>query len=162
MAQQSEQLEREARRTREKLAGTLEQLRMRMTPGQVIDQTIDYMRDGPVAEFLQNLGREVRENPMPLVLIGIGIAWLMVASTRTSRSVIASTADAGEKGAVPLSRAAEAAARKTREWLPASRSEAAFSAEQPCDPSPIVAISDYDEATDARALREIEATHEHR
>jgi Protein of unknown function (DUF3618) len=162
MAAQSEQLERDARRTREKLTGTLEQLRARMTPGQVIDQAIDYTSNGPVAEFLRNLGREVRENPIPLVLIGIGVAWLMVASSRTSRSVIASTADAAEKGAEALSTAAEAAARKTRQWLPGSRSEAAVSAEQPFDPSPIVAISDYDEATDARALRETEATHEHR
>ena len=144
MAAQSEQLEREARRSREELAVTLEQLRARLTPGQVLDQTIHYMRDGPVAEFLRNLGREVRENPMPLVLIGIGITWLMVASSRTSRNAIASAANAVDKGAEAVSTAGEAAA------------------EQPGDPNPIVAISDYDEATDARALREMEPVHERR
>src|SRR2546425_12690324 len=59
------------------LVGTLEELRDRMTPGRVVDQVVDYTRDSPAAEFLRNLGREVRVNPMPLVLIGIGIAWLM-------------------------------------------------------------------------------------
>ena len=60
-----------------------------MTPGQVIDQLIDYAREGPAAGFGRNFAREIRENPLPLVLIGIGIAWLMVASSRSSRDVIA-------------------------------------------------------------------------
>ena len=153
MVAQSEQLEREARRTREKLAGILEQLRARASPGQVLDQTIDYMRDGPAAEFMRNLGREIRENPMPLVLIGIGVAWLMVASNRTSRNAIASAADAAEKGAAALGTAAEAAARKTREWLPAGHSQNAPGEVEP-GRGPILAISDYDEAMDARALPE--------
>jgi len=160
MAAESEQLEREARRSREKLALTLEQLRARLTPGQVIDQTIDYVRNGPVAEFLHNLGREVRENPMPLVLIGIGVTWLMVASNRTSRNAIASAADAAEKGAAALGTATDAAARKVGEWLPGGRSQNA-----PDDAEPghgaILATSDYDEAMDTRALRETEPAHEH-
>ena len=161
MAAQSEELEHEARRTRERLAGTVEQLRTRMTPGQVIDQTIDYMRDGPVAEFLQNLGREVRENPMPLVLVGVGVIWLMVASSRTSRQVVASAADAAGKGAAALGTAADTATHKIREWLPADRSQNA-----PGDAEPghgeILATSDYDEAMDARALDEMAPAHEHR
>jgi hypothetical protein len=139
----------------------LEQLRARTTPGQVLDQTIDYMRNGPAAEFLHNLGREVRENPMPLVLIGIGVAWLMVASSHTSRKVIASAADAAEKGAAALGMAADTATHKMGEWLPADRSQNA-----PGDAEPghgeILATSDYDEAMDARALHEMGPAHEHR
>lgn len=161
MAAESEQLEREARRTRERLAGTLEQLRTRMTPGQVIDQTIDYMRDGAVAEFLQNLGREIKENPMPLVLIGIGVAWLMMASSRTSRKALASAADAAGKGAAALGTAADTAARKVGEWLPGGPSQNAADDAKP-GRGPILAISDYDEAMDARALSEMEPAHEHR
>jgi hypothetical protein len=160
MAAQSEQLEREARRTREKLTGILEELRARMTPGQVIDQAIDYTSNGPVAEFLRNLGREVRENPMPLVLIGIGVIWLMVASSRTSRKVVASAADAAEKGAVALGTAADTAAHKMREWLPADRSQNAPGEAEP--DGAILATSDYDEAMDARALSEMELAREHR
>ena len=116
MASQSEQFEREAEETRCQLTGTLEELRDRMTPGRVVDQVVDYTRDGPAAEFLRNLGREVRENPMPLVLIGIGIAWLMLASSRTSRAAIASAADSVARAANDIGTAASAAVNRTSEW----------------------------------------------
>src|SRR6202007_1972832 len=116
MESQSEQFEREAEETRWQLTGTLEELRDRMTPGRVVDQVVDYTRDGPAAEFLRNLGREVRENPMPLVLIGIGIAWLMVASSRTSRTAIASAADSVARTANEISAATSATVSRTSEW----------------------------------------------
>src|ERR1700739_4374953 len=114
MESQSEQFEREAEETRWQLAGTFEELRDRMTPGRVVDQVLDYTRDGPAAEFLRNLGREVRENPMPLVLIGIGFAWLMLASSRTSRA--ASAADCVARAANDIRTATSAAINRTSEW----------------------------------------------
>src|SRR5438552_18200642 len=93
MKSQSEQLEREAEETRCQLAGTLEELRDRMTPGHVVDELVDYTRSGPAAEFLRNLGSEVRENPMPLVLIGIGKAGVMAASSLTYHTVISSASE---------------------------------------------------------------------
>jgi Protein of unknown function (DUF3618) len=116
MESQSEQFEREAEETRWQLAGTLEELRDRMTPGRVVDQIVVYARDGPAAEFLRNLGREVRENPMPLVLIGIGIAWLMLASSRTSRAAIASAADSVARAANDIGTATSAVVNRTSEW----------------------------------------------
>jgi hypothetical protein len=116
MTSQSEQFEQEAEETRWQLAGTLEELRDRMTPGRVVDQVVDYTRDGPAAEFLRNLGREVRENPMPLVLIGIGIAWLMLATSRTSRAAIASAADSVARAANDIGTATSAAVHRTSEW----------------------------------------------
>jgi ElaB/YqjD/DUF883 family membrane-anchored ribosome-binding protein len=89
MATQSEQLEREAEETRTRLAGALEELRVRLTPGQVVDQVSDYVRDGPAADFMRNLGREVRENPIPVLLIAAGIGWLMIASARRSSMMTA-------------------------------------------------------------------------
>jgi hypothetical protein len=50
----------------------LVELRQRTSPGQMAHQVIDYVREGPAAEFLRNVGREVRENPLPLMLIGAG------------------------------------------------------------------------------------------
>src|SRR6187399_2328653 len=100
MERPSERLDREADQARAQLAGTLDELRARITPGVVVDQVLDYAREGPAADFFRNLGREARDNPLPLVLIGIGIAWLMVASSRSARGMIASTADsAAKKGA---------------------------------------------------------------
>ena len=92
MESQSVRLEREAEETLWQLSETLGELRGRMTPGRVVDQVIDYTRDSPAAEFLRNLGREVRENPMPLVVAGIGILWLLLATNRTSRARSVSSA----------------------------------------------------------------------
>jgi hypothetical protein len=85
MGRQSEQLEREAEGIRSELAGSLTELRYRLTPGQIVDQLTDYAREGPAADFLHNLVREIRENPMPVLLIVIGIAWLVLATNRQSR-----------------------------------------------------------------------------
>jgi Protein of unknown function (DUF3618) len=115
MESQSERLEREAEEIRAQLAETLEELRTRMTPGRVVDQVIDYTRDSPAAEFLRNLRREVRENPMPLVLMGIGIVWLLLASNRTSRTTIASTADMVVRKADRIAKETSAAVSRTSE-----------------------------------------------
>jgi len=82
MTHSSELLERQAERDRARLASTLDELRTRATPGQVADQLMDYARDGAVGDFVRNLGRQVRHNPLPVTLVGAGIAWLMVSSAR--------------------------------------------------------------------------------
>src|ERR1700716_1101642 len=86
MMRQSEQLEREADQARYHLAASLSELRLRATPGQVVDQITDYAREGPVADFLGNLTREMRDNPVPLLMIGIAIAWLVMATSLSARA----------------------------------------------------------------------------
>jgi hypothetical protein len=116
MERQSEQFEQEAEQTRAQLAVTLAELRARMTPGQVIDSVVDYASEGQAAEFFNNLRREIRENPLPLVLIGIGIAWLIVASSRSSRATIASTANLATRKAAEIGEATSAIVSSTSEW----------------------------------------------
>jgi hypothetical protein len=86
MGTQSEQLERKAQQARARLTETLKELRAGLTPGQVVDQLADYAREGPAAEFFRNLARQIWENPLPLTLIGAGIAWLIIASSQSSRA----------------------------------------------------------------------------
>lgn len=88
MTRLSEQLECEAEIARHNLAADLDELRHRMTPGQIVDEVADYARDTPVAEFARNLMRDVRENPLPLLLIGAGVAWSIIASLRRPRIVV--------------------------------------------------------------------------
>jgi hypothetical protein len=116
MESQSARLEREAEETLWQLSGTLDELRGRMTPGRVVDQVLDYTRGSPAAEFLHNLRREVRENPMPLVVVGIGILWLMLATNRKSRAVIASAADRLANKAEDITVATGEAVSRTGEW----------------------------------------------
>jgi hypothetical protein len=81
MTADSDQLEREIGKVRDRMTADIEELRLRITPGQFVDQIADYTRDGPAAEFVTNLGREIRENPLPLLLAAAGIGWLIVASS---------------------------------------------------------------------------------
>ena len=86
MARPSEQLEREAEEARRDLAASLDELRGRMTPGQIVDEVSSYARHTAAADFVGNLGRELRENPLPLLLIAAGIGWAAIATARSQRN----------------------------------------------------------------------------
>ncbi|WP_187969408.1 DUF3618 domain-containing protein [Aquibium microcysteis] len=68
--------ERHAEEVRARMAGTAEQIRDRMSPGQLVDEVFHYMRDSNGSAAVNNLGRQVRDNPLSLALIGAGVAWL--------------------------------------------------------------------------------------
>lgn len=74
------EIERDVERSRARVSDTLRELRERMSPGQVVDEVLDYARSSGGADFARNLRRSVTENPLPLLLAGTGIAWLMTAS----------------------------------------------------------------------------------
>jgi ElaB/YqjD/DUF883 family membrane-anchored ribosome-binding protein len=69
-------LERETEETRAQLESTLFELRARMSPGSLMDQATDYLRGSSGRAFVSNLRDQVVENPVPVTLIGAGIAWL--------------------------------------------------------------------------------------
>lgn len=72
----------EIERTRSDMDATLNAIEHRLTPGQLVDQGIDYLRHSGANEFVQNLGGSVKNNPLPVALVGIGLAWLMAAGRR--------------------------------------------------------------------------------
>ena len=83
----SAQLEQEAEQARAELAQTLDELRERITPGQLVDQAVDYAKDSGGGVFVRNLGNQMTSNPLPVALIGAGLAWLMLSNgTRSARS----------------------------------------------------------------------------
>lgn len=86
MADRSEQLEREAGEARDQLREDIGELRARIRPRQMLDRIGDYARRGPAADRLRELGREVRGNPIPLLLIGAGVAWLAILSRQSRPS----------------------------------------------------------------------------
>jgi Protein of unknown function (DUF3618) len=77
----SAQLEYEAEQTRSHLTDTLDELRERITPGQLVDQCVDFAIDSGGGEFVRNLGREIAQNPLPVCLMGAGIGWLMMSGS---------------------------------------------------------------------------------
>lgn len=85
MTRSSEDIEREVEATRGNLDRTVEALKERMTPGQLVDEVMDAM-GGPVQEMASNLGAQIRANPIPLALIGAGVAWLAFGRGHERRS----------------------------------------------------------------------------
>lgn len=77
-----EEILAEIERTRSDMDATLSAIEHRLTPGQLVDQGIDYLRHSGANEFVHNLGGSVKHNPLPVALVGIGLAWLMAAGRR--------------------------------------------------------------------------------
>jgi len=123
--QSSRQIEEDVERTRAHMAETLEELRSRMSPGQILDEVLGYAKETGGGQTVRNLGRTVQDNPAPLLLIGAGIAWMMASgsgrhsgadrgdSSRGSRNYGASGSEPGPDGdwADGLASAAESARR---------------------------------------------------
>lgn len=79
------ELELEAERTRERLADTASSIRDKLTPGQMIDELTGWFSGGDMSQGLGNLKIQMRDNPLPLTLVGAGIAMLALGvGTRSS------------------------------------------------------------------------------
>jgi hypothetical protein len=87
-------IERDLEDTRSRLDATIDALQQKLSPGQMVDQAVTYFKEGGGVEFTHNLGRTVRDNPLPVLLIGAGIAWLAVSGTTSSSR----RRDGGERG----------------------------------------------------------------
>lgn len=91
-------LERDAERVRAQIADTTEHLKDKMSPGQLMDEVVNYFKDGDTNQLVTNLKHQVRDNPLALALVGGGLAWLMMGSgssthktaTRRAESLAAS------------------------------------------------------------------------
>ena len=75
------QIERGLERTRARMDSRLSELQERLSPGQIIDDLMGYVRGSEGADFIQNLMTSVRSNPIPAALTGIGLAWLMASNS---------------------------------------------------------------------------------
>lgn len=72
-------LEREVDAERAKVSQTIDALQSKMSIGNVVDQVTEAV-GAHGGEVARNLGRQMRDNPLPLLLTGIGLAWLMAGS----------------------------------------------------------------------------------
>ncbi len=90
-----EEIQAEIARTRGDMDATLTAIEQRLTPGQLVDQGLDYLRNSGANEFVHNLGGSVKNNPLPVALMGIGIAWLMATGNRKPAYLHAEKASSG-------------------------------------------------------------------
>src|SRR5262249_37575354 len=82
MTDSTARIEEELEVTRARMDTRLTELRERLTPGQLLDDALDYVRTSGGPEFGQNLMASVRNNPLPVAITGIGLAWLMISGAR--------------------------------------------------------------------------------
>ncbi|WP_434149996.1 DUF3618 domain-containing protein [Methylocaldum gracile subsp. desertum] len=75
-----EQIETDIERTRSQMAETLDTIQERFSPGQLLDQALNYLDEKQINENLRRFGTSagtvVKENPIPMTLLGAGLAWL--------------------------------------------------------------------------------------
>lgn len=77
------QIMAEINHTRNEMDQTLSAIEHRLTPGQLVDQGLDYLKHSGAREYAANLGSSVKTNPLPVTLAGIGLAWMMATSNRS-------------------------------------------------------------------------------
>jgi ElaB/YqjD/DUF883 family membrane-anchored ribosome-binding protein len=104
-----EEIQAQIARTRGDMDATLSAIEQRFTPGQLMDQGLDYLRNSGGREFVSNLGGSVKNNPVPVALMGIGMAWLMATGNRKPGYAYTSPEDmqTGSSGPGMMQRASE-------------------------------------------------------
>lgn len=86
-----EEIENEISMTRAEMSNTLDAIQRKLSPGQILDQALAYVRSGP-GEFASNLTETIKQNPVPVVLLGISLGWLMMAGRGGGRYYSGETA----------------------------------------------------------------------
>ena len=74
----TDRLEKEAEAHRSNLDSTFDAIRDRLSVGQIVDEFSGYLKEGQGADTVKNLGKQVRDNPLALGLVGAGLAWLFL------------------------------------------------------------------------------------
>ena len=120
----TEEIERQLEHDRFEIGNTIEAIQHRLSPGQLLDQALGYARNGG-SQAASALGRSASQNPWPLILTGVGLAWLMqsTAASRNgnghadyrSRHYQTSPEEARRSEAIARARAAGAAIRRQSE-----------------------------------------------
>src|SRR6185437_11599892 len=106
----AQQLERETEQTRSQIAATLLELRACVTPGHVFNQISDRLGEGGGAALVKNLKRQTIDNPLPVALLGAGLAWLMLSGRSSTDGRAGVTGDAvRQKGSEAADKATELA-----------------------------------------------------
>jgi ElaB/YqjD/DUF883 family membrane-anchored ribosome-binding protein len=85
MSMETDRIEDDVNQSRHRLNETLSELGSKLSPGQMLDEGLGLLR-GQAGHFAGKLGRQVRDNPLPVLLIGAGIAWLVVANRQAASS----------------------------------------------------------------------------
>ena len=75
-----EQIEREIGELRAQISDTLDAVQNKLSPGELLDQALGYAKGG--SAVVADIGRGMRNNPIPATMFGISLAWLWYTGSR--------------------------------------------------------------------------------
>lgn len=79
-----DEIEADINKTRSHLDDTLSDFQERFSSDSMMHSAMEYVKSDSARDYFSNLGRSVRDNPMPAALIGVGIGWLIYSSNSGS------------------------------------------------------------------------------
>lgn len=80
MNKRPEQLQREADDVRSDMEHTVDELANQFSPGALINQAMGMVRGSGDSHFIHSLSTQIQNNPVPALLAGVSLTWLMTAS----------------------------------------------------------------------------------
>jgi hypothetical protein len=84
----SEQLEREARASRDRLSRTIDELKARLAPASIVDEATAYLQQTmrePLLATAPSSRNGASRYALPLVLVGAGLTWLALEARRAEK-----------------------------------------------------------------------------
>ena len=70
-------IQREIDEDRKRIETRIGAIQERMSPGQLVDEVIAYAKGSGSGEYVSNLGKALKDNPLPVALMGVSLAWLI-------------------------------------------------------------------------------------
>lgn len=95
----SADIQREIDADRRRIEDRIGAIQERMSPGQLVDEVLAYAKGSGGGEFVSNLGKALKANPLPVALMGVSLAWLMA---KQGNTFLAATSDARSLHEDPL------------------------------------------------------------
>jgi ElaB/YqjD/DUF883 family membrane-anchored ribosome-binding protein len=124
----AEDIETEIEQTRHEMTDTLQAIERKLSPNRWMDEAMETMRNASLNQ--SRVMELVRDNPVPVALVGLGIGWLVLSSVRGARMDADDIEDAAEdwsgSGSDLLSGAAEQAGDKVRDLASKAKSKARY------------------------------------
>ena len=80
------EIERDIESDRRRIEERIDAIQEKMSPGQLIDEVLDYVKSSGGGEYVANLGSAVKANPIPMALMGVSMAWLMAGTGNQSKN----------------------------------------------------------------------------
>jgi len=86
MSESSDELAKQSEQHRANIARLVDELRSHVTPGEIVNQVIGPDAGASLMRLAgEQIRKQVRRNPIPVAIIGAGLAWLLLADAMQRR-----------------------------------------------------------------------------